>query len=109
MLSGAADLKLIMFELIWFCNYGFYFYLVVLLCVAGIAGFSGVDGHGVGDADDFNACDFFHIFVIDVRTILALFIIPSSIFTFCVKMTSAPIVTSFVWLNVISCSYVMTC
>ncbi len=50
MLSGAADLKLIMFELIWFCNYGFYFYLVVL-CVAGIAGFSGVDGHGVGDAD----------------------------------------------------------
>jgi len=52
MLSGAADLKLIMFELIWFCNYGFYFYLVVL-CVAGIAGFSGVDSsickvHGEG-------------------------------------------------------------
>ncbi len=50
MLSGAADLKLIMFELIWICNYGFDFYLVVL-CVAGIAGFSGVDGHGVGDAE----------------------------------------------------------
>jgi hypothetical protein len=30
--------------------------------VAGIAGFSGVDGHGLGDADDFNACDFFSHF-----------------------------------------------
>jgi hypothetical protein len=80
-----------------------------VLCVAGIAGFSGVDGHGLGDADDFNACDFFHIFVIEVTTIVSLFIIPSSIFTLCVKMTSAPIVTSFVLWNVIPCSYVVTC
>ncbi len=49
----------------------------------------------------FNACDLFS-HVIDVTTIVALFIIPTSIFTFFVKMTSAP--TSFVWLNVISCS-----
>jgi hypothetical protein len=44
-----------------------------------------------------------------VTTIVSLFIIPSSIFTLCVKMTSAPIVTSFVLWNVIPCSYVVTC
>ncbi len=59
----------------------------------------------------FNACDFFFTFlhVIDVTKIVALFIIPTSIFTFSVKMTSAPIVTSFVLWNVIPCSYVVTC